>query len=239
MTAIVIASQNHPLKLSYDSDEQDERAAAASLLSSLQQQQPATTDESPVENSAAVVENDDEDMKGYESSVEEPEEATAAPTGDASSSDASAAAALDQEITLQLLETEEDEDEPMADATTAVTASSGEYGGLSNLGNTCYMASALQMLASLDDFLGQLEIIEPEKEDDLRLRKAFLDVMKRLQSGETVRPEEFKEALDEKSPLFIGFRQQDSHEFLTTLLDLLDEDYKKKEEEEEEQEEKS
>jgi ubiquitin C-terminal hydrolase len=46
-----------------------------------------------------------------------------------------------------------------------------------------------------------------------------------LQSGQTVRPDAFKKAVDERSPLFIGFRQQDAHEFPTTLLDLLDEVY--------------
>jgi ubiquitin C-terminal hydrolase len=104
------------------------------------------------------------------------------------------------------------------------------------------MASALQMLASVcDPFVGILrnEELPAEAEvsssttsaEKFRLRRAFLTLMDRLSSGETVRPEEFKSAMDEKSPLFVGFRQQDSHEFLTTLLDLLDEDYKQKEEE--------
>jgi ubiquitin C-terminal hydrolase len=49
--------------------------------------------------------------------------------------------------------------------------------------------------------------------------------MSQLAAGETVHPDEFKDAVDERSRLFIGYRQQDSHEFLITLLDLLDEDY--------------
>jgi ubiquitin C-terminal hydrolase len=125
--------------------------------------------------------------------------------------------------------------EPEAD-TTASTSTTMAEGGLSNLGNTCYMASALQMLASLEPFIDTLSKEEPEENADednetgddeskLCLRKAFLDVMSQLAAGQTVRPDEFKDVVDARSPLFVGYRQQDSHEFLTTLLDLLDEDY--------------
>lgn len=100
-------------------------------------------------------------------------------------------------------------------------------GGLINLGNTCYLNSATQMLASLDHFVAALEMASPVSEDDckLRLRLEFLSILRALQRGETVHPEEFKKVVDERSPLFVGFRQQDAHEFLTTLLDLLDEAY--------------
>jgi len=96
------------------------------------------------------------------------------------------------------------------------------FGGLNNLGNTCYLNSAMQMLASLDHLR-----LEESPEQESSLRKEFLNVFERLQRGETVNPAEFKSAVDARSPLFIGYRQQDSHEFLTTLLDLLDADYKK------------
>ena len=100
-------------------------------------------------------------------------------------------------------------------------------GGLFNLGNTCYLNSATQMLASLDSFLSALEEASPISQDEakLRLRLEFMSLMGALQSGQTVRPDAFKKAVDERSPLFVGFRQQDAHEFLTTLLDLLDEVY--------------
>lgn len=106
------------------------------------------------------------------------------------------------------------------------------YGGLLNLGNTCYMASALQMIASLESFIDALKLKEPAKNADIKLRVAFLDLMERL-SMTPVIPSAFKNALDERSLLFLGFRQQDSHEFLTTLLNLLDEDYKIEKNEEE------
>jgi ubiquitin C-terminal hydrolase len=104
------------------------------------------------------------------------------------------------------------------------------YGGLLNLGNTCYMASALQMLASAEAFVESVRDREPPRHGDdaaMKLRGAFLDVMDRLRRGETVSPGRFKQAVDERSPLFVGFEQQDAHEFFTTLLDLIDEDFKK------------
>jgi ubiquitin C-terminal hydrolase len=100
------------------------------------------------------------------------------------------------------------------------------FGGLANLGNTCYLNAALQMLASLEGF--SLESSCPKIESTVR--NELLQVLQKLSTGETVNPQALKGAIDSLSPLFVGYRQQDSHEFLTTLLDLLDEDYKKSEE---------
>jgi ubiquitin C-terminal hydrolase len=125
-------------------------------------------------------------------------------------------------------------------ATTIMTAStmspSSSFGGFYNLGNTCYLNSALQMIASLDDFIPTIQQMTPPERES-KLRQALLHVMERLGNGETVEPEKLKQEIDERSPLFIGYLQQDSHEFLTTLLDLLDEDYKVKPPPQEEEEE--
>lgn len=102
------------------------------------------------------------------------------------------------------------------------------HGGLSNLGNTCYLNSAVQMLTTMDNFVSELESQYPIKEDNdkLMLREEFLKLARSLKNGETAHPANFKEAVDLTSPLFVGYRQQDSHEFLTTILELLDELYK-------------
>jgi ubiquitin C-terminal hydrolase len=156
----------------------------------------------------------------------------------------------------------------------SATTASLPYGGLYNLGNTCYMSSALQMLASLDKFVSDLKTRTPppsqkqqqqeenDDEEEMRMedetdstqqhqpqeatdtstssskkssstsiRDALLDVLEKLANGETIRPDTFKHCIDERTSLFLGYRQQDSHEFLTTLLDLIDEEYKMKEEE--------
>ena len=44
--------------------------------------------------------------------------------------------------------------------------------------------------------------------------------------GSAVNPSDFKQAIDCHAPQFVGFEQQDSHEFLGVLLDLLDEEVK-------------
>ena len=106
--------------------------------------------------------------------------------------------------------------------------STSKYGGLHNMGNTCYLNSALQMLASLDNFRSLLNECNL-KTTESKLRDLLLNVLERLERGETLRPTALKREIDEKTPLFIGYRQQDSHEFLTTLLDLIDEEYKKEE----------
>jgi len=120
---------------------------------------------------------------------------------------------------------EEDDDEFTKSIIHPANANS-KYGGLDNLGNTCYLNSALQMIASLDHFVEAIRDTKPDT-DESQLRNLLLDVLERLNRGETVRPSDFKQELDNRSPLFVGFRQEDSHEFLTTIMDLLDEDYKK------------
>eukprot|EP00977_Amphora_coffeiformis_P030372 scaffold46520_cov176-Amphora_coffeaeformis.AAC.1 len=121
---------------------------------------------------------------------------------------------------------EEEDETDDVNGTTLESVEKSIHGGISNLMNTCYMASALQMLASLESFVQILRQQRPK--EDSPLHTALLDLWDRLERGETVRPEEVKRLIDERSCLFEGYDQQDSHEFLTTLLDLLDEDYKGK-----------
>lgn len=108
---------------------------------------------------------------------------------------------------------------------------SQQHGGLINLGNTCYLNSAVQMLVTSERFMAALESQLPIEKDaaKLKLRDELLNLSHGLKNGDTVHPADFKEAVDSISSLFMGYSQQDSHEFLTTILELLDDLYKKEE----------
>jgi len=144
------------------------------------------------------------------------------------------------------------------------------YKGLINIGSTCYLNSALQMLMSIDGFVNLItssyqqrqEVEQQEKEGDgkddpfypLRdeLAKLFLSLQPNHSMNENPRSDNsttltsatsttttttttdmttmiaatlpivsFKEQIDKSTKQFIGYRQQDSHEFLSSLLDLL------------------
>jgi ubiquitin C-terminal hydrolase len=104
------------------------------------------------------------------------------------------------------------------------------YGGLVNMGNTCYAAASLQLLATMKPFVQSLlhnnrdHLNHNSKSSSLI--DAFVHLVNRLEQGETFEPKDLKEIIDAKSPFFVGYEQQDAHEFLTTLLDLMDYDYK-------------
>ncbi|KAJ9698960.1 hypothetical protein PVL29_007836 [Vitis rotundifolia] len=116
--------------------------------------------------------------------------------------------------------------------------SSGEAGslgltGLQNLGNTCFMNSALQCLAHtpklVDYFLGDYSR-EINHENALgmdgEIALAFGDLIRKLWApGATpVAPRMFKSKLARFAPQFSGFNQHDSQELLAFLLDGLHED---------------
>ena len=175
--------------------------------------------------------------------------------------------------------------------------SSIPHKGLINLGNTCYLNSAMQMLMSIDGFVEEiislyrkdldkdstctctttttncirtdeqnenevlvqeseteekelLPAIQEKKKHPLRdaLAQFFLSAVDDKSTNsdnhsstilpssasaspplsssswdqiQSVDPSNLKQVIDEMTPLFVGFWQQDAHEFLSTLLDLL------------------
>ncbi|KMT11558.1 hypothetical protein BVRB_5g108750 [Beta vulgaris subsp. vulgaris] len=105
--------------------------------------------------------------------------------------------------------------------------------GLLNLGNTCFMNSAVQCLVHtpklVDYFLGdykkEINYENPlGKQGELAL--AFGDLLRKLwaPSEIAVDPEFFKSTLEDFAPQFCGYNQHDSQEFLAFLLDGLHED---------------
>ncbi|KAK1397246.1 Ubiquitin carboxyl-terminal hydrolase [Heracleum sosnowskyi] len=105
--------------------------------------------------------------------------------------------------------------------------------GLLNIGNTCFMNSAIQCLVHttkfvdyfLGDFKEDLNFENPLGRNG-KLALAFGDLFRKLWSpgARTVAPNTFKLALANFAPQFSGYSQHDSQEFLAFLLDGLHED---------------
>ncbi|VYS62217.1 unnamed protein product [Arabidopsis thaliana] len=112
----------------------------------------------------------------------------------------------------------------------------GGLAGLSNLGNTCFMNSALQCLAHTPPIV---EYFLQDYSDDINrdnplgmcgeLAIAFGDLLKKLWSSgrNAVAPRAFKTKLARFAPQFSGYNQHDSQELLAFLLDGLHEDLNK------------
>uniref|UniRef100_A0A2H8TIC7 Ubiquitin carboxyl-terminal hydrolase n=1 Tax=Melanaphis sacchari TaxID=742174 RepID=A0A2H8TIC7_9HEMI len=103
--------------------------------------------------------------------------------------------------------------------------------GLQNLGNTCYMNSILQCLSSTEDLVKYFmniysQFVNYKSRTKGLVAKEFSNVIKNLWSlsGRTFQCQQFKDTIGEYKDMFKHYDQQDSHEFLTILLDWLHDD---------------
>ncbi|KAK6362297.1 Ubiquitin carboxyl-terminal hydrolase 15 [Orbilia blumenaviensis] len=107
--------------------------------------------------------------------------------------------------------------------------------GFSNLGNTCYMNSALQCIKSVEElsryFIEGLHKKELNPRNPIssggRIATMYAQLVGQVYgqaAGSTVAPREFKGAVGKHNTIFSGYGQQDSQEFVSYLLDILHED---------------
>ncbi|KYR02520.1 peptidase C19 family protein [Tieghemostelium lacteum] len=124
-----------------------------------------------------------------------------------------------------------------------VDTENGKYihKGLKNLGNTCYMNAILQSILGIDD------LIEMMRSKDIQkylyktgvLYQTLMDISVNIHKPDSpgssslvlnerkdCDAKKFKEVFDTKNPYFKGYQQHDSHEFLVSLLDILERELK-------------
>ena len=92
--------------------------------------------------------------------------------------------------------------------------------GLSNIGNTCFMNSALQLLTHCDI----LTCFIKDNRLNKNLSSCYQDFLEEYDSAKKYfSPRDLKNTIGDKFKIFRGYGQQDSHEFMIYLLDNLHE----------------
>ncbi len=82
--------------------------------------------------------------------------------------------------------------------------------GISNIGNSCYLNSAIQMLFNSNDFR---QIVRTT---------SFNNIINNYDNSSVFNPSEIKSIVAKNNKMFANCNQQDSYEFIIYLLDALD-----------------
>ncbi|CAB4012687.1 ubiquitin carboxyl-terminal hydrolase 20, partial [Paramuricea clavata] len=103
--------------------------------------------------------------------------------------------------------------------------------GLTNIGNTCYMNSALQALSNspslMQFFLDCPGYVKYQPQANISEQyRTLVTEMWSKKRPKYVTPSEFLTCFQKLNPQFRGYRQQDTQEFLRVLMDFLHEELK-------------
>jgi len=97
--------------------------------------------------------------------------------------------------------------------------------GFSNIGNTCFMNSALQVLLSCTD-LNKL-ILETTTEGNLiNTYKNLIIEYTHANEGDIITPRAIKDMMSSMLEIFRGCNQQDAHEFISLLFQKISDEFK-------------